>query len=330
MSDDLTRLLRAVGCSIHAAKGGVRRDGAQNPAWATAIKARCLDGIRAGIEAALPSDVAVRFVETPWTPRDSGVGSFGMDDGAMRVLGRGGNELRTTIWARGEATRTLTVLGDVVDGSWNLACDVPWSASTMVATTALESRPTPIEAITLGDFVGALVVPIVGDVATPWRGAGFYYGVAGARPSWRGLDDGVDVPLHPTDLTDVRRVRCFVDLFTAQSYESLDVAIDAIKPVMRDWADIGRFYGAGIELMSLLGTPGVSPGFGGYVAANQKADNLVPTKLLLEGAGAVVSTWWGEPIDSMRLLDRRWVAIGANAPLHHHLVTHLSTARRPP
>jgi hypothetical protein len=131
-------------------------------------------------------------------------------------------------------------------------------------------------------------------------------------------------------MDDVRQTRFFLDLFTAQSYETLAIAIDAVKPLIYDWADIGRFYGAGIELMALLGGPGTTPGFGGYVAANQKADNLIPTTMLLEGAGVLVTTWWGERIDGMRLMDRAYVAIAANKALHEHMVRHLSKTVRLP
>ncbi len=218
----------------------------------------------------------------------------------------------------------MTALADIIDGSWNAACGVPWSASTMVAVTAPEARPTPVEELVLADFKCAVIVPVASEPA------GFFYGAPGEPPRFRESGRDLEYRLGATTVDDVRHARVFIDLFTAETYEQLEVSIDAVKPLMFDWSDFARFYGAGIELMSMLGRPGTTPGFGGYVAANQKADNLIPTVMLLEGAGVIVTDWWGEPIDRMRIMDRKYVAIAANQRLHEHLVRHLSRARVPP
>jgi hypothetical protein len=315
MHEDLEQLAIAVGDAVHCAKQGLVRNGADNQQWKQALKRRCLLGIRGGLESQLAPDTAIRFVETPYNTPVVG-----------RGLGR--NELSCRVWERRPPTRTITVFADIVDGSWNAACGVPWSASTMLAMTALDGPHTSPGELMLSDFEGAVIVPLVGSQASPEAPAGFYYGVAGRPPRYRLAGGPVEYPLHPTDVQDVRQTRFFLDLFTAATYESLDVALDAVRPLIYEWADIGRFYGAGSELMSLLGTPGTTPGFGAYVAANQKADNLIPTKMLLEGAGVIVSDWWGQPIDRMRIMDRTWVAIGANGPLHAHLLRHLARTPR--
>lgn len=317
IDDELKRLAVALGNAILASRQALARDGMDNARWKDLLKERSLRGIRGGLEAALAPEVAIRFIETPYNTKVAG-----------RGLGR--NEMHCHQWERARPQRTLTVLGDIVDGSWNAACGLAWSASTMIAMSGFEETPTPADALVLADFRCALIVPIVAGVASPAEPASFYYGAMGEPPRLRVAESGRELALHPTDAVDVQATRCFLDLFTAETYETLAVSIDAVKPVMRDWGDIGRFYGAGIELMSLLGVPGTTPGFGGYVAANQKADNLIPTRMLLEGAGAIVTDWWGEPIDRMRIMDRKYVAIAANARLHAHLVQHLSqTARLP-
>lgn len=317
MHDDLKRLAIALGNSIHSSKQDLMRSGADNQRWKETLKERCLLGIRGGLESRLEPEVAIRFIETPYNTRIAGRGA-------------GRNEMSCCVWERAHATRTLTVLADIVDGSWNATCGLPWSASTMLALTEIGDRRKHADDLILSDFKCALIVPLVGSVSHPREMAGFYYGAAGEPPRYRLADSAVEYPLHPTDVDDVRQTRFFLDLFTAQTYESLAISIDAVKPLIYEWCDIGRFYGAGIELMSLLGMPGTTPGFGGYVAANQKADNLIPTKMLLEGAGVIVTNWWGEPIDRMKIMDRMYVAIAANKPLHGHMMRHLSrTARLP-
>jgi len=317
MYDHLKRLAIGLGNFIHSSKRDLVRNGADNQRWIQELKERCLLGIRGGLESHLEPDVAVRFVESPYNTKTVGKGA-------------GKNEMSCRVWGRADATRTISVLADIVDGSWNSACGLPWSSSTMLAFTEIERNQKHADELVLSDFKCGLIVPIVGNISSPKEMAGFYYGAAGEPPHYRLADSPIEYPLHPSNAEDVRQTRLLLDLFTTQTYESLAISIDAVKPLIYDWADIGRFYGAGIELMSLLGTPGTMPGFGGYVAANQKADNLIPTKMLLEGAGVIVTNWWGEPIDQMKIMDRMYVAIAATNPLHKHLMQHLSKTVRLP
>lgn len=317
MYDDLKRLAIVLGDFLHASKRDLMRNGADNQRWKEKLKAHSLLAIRGALESHLAPDIAIRFVETPYNTKTLGRGA-------------GRNEMSCHAWERVHATRTITVLADIIDGSWNAASGLPWSASTMLALTEIEEHQKRADDLILTDFKCGLIVPLVGSISSPREMAGFYYGAAGEPPRYRLAECPIEYPLHPTDMADVRQTRFFLDLFTEQNYDSLAISIDAVKPLIYDWADIGRFYGAGIELMSLLGTPGTTPGFGGYVAANQKADNLIPTKILLEGAGIIVTNWWGEPIDQMKIMDRMYVAIAANKPLHEHMLRHLSkTVRRP-
>jgi fructose-1,6-bisphosphatase/inositol monophosphatase family enzyme len=311
MHKDLKNVAAGLGDFIHSSKEDLVRNGEDNHHWKEHLKERCLLGIKRGFESLLPNDVGVRLIETPY-------------NSAIIGRGDGKNEMHCHHWRRPNARRTITVLVDIVDGSWNAACGLPWSASTMLALTEITASEKPADELVLDDFKCGIIVPLVGGVAAPKGDAGFYYGVSGEAPRFRLAHTATEFPLHPTPMDDVRQTRFFLDLFTAQSYETLSIALEAVKPLIRDWADFGRFYGAGIELMSLLARPGITPGFGGYVAANQKADNLIPTKMLLEGAGVIVTNWWGEPIDQMKVMDRVYVAIGASKPLHDHMLRHLS------
>lgn len=313
MFEELKELAIALGEAIHASRCDAVRNGADNQRWKDELKRRTLGGMQRLLDAKVGAGIGIRLIETPYNTKVAG-----------RGLGR--NELAWHRWRAGSG-RHLTLLADVLDGSWNAACGVPWSASTMIALTAVEPCETRAEDLTLADFKCALIVPL----ATGASGErGFYYGATGEAPRYRVARTGEEFVLHPTGIEEAGKTRVFLDLFTEESYETLAVSIDAVKPLIYEWGDIGRFYGAGIELMSLLSVAGTTPGFGGYVAANQKADNLIPTKMLLEGAGIVVSDWWGSAIDSMRIMDRRYVAIAANRALHLQMLRHLSKTVRLP
>ena len=320
MYAELRLLAIAIGNHVHTSKFGLKREQMNNQQWRDLLKDRCLRGIRGALFQLLNPDVTVRLITTPYN---------------TTVIGKGDgvNEMVVDEWDSNRGPTggpTLTILADVVDGSWNAACSVPWSASTMLAFTDIVPSPVVPDDLCLADFKCGLIIPLIDSGMPPDSELGFYYGVAGQPPKFRHWNTAREDALSPTDITDVRQTRFFLDLFTTQTYDSLYRATDAVVPLIWEWADIARFYGAGIELMSLLGRPGVTPGFGGYVAANQKADNLIPTKLLLEGAGVIVTTWWGEPIDTIKIMDRTYVAIAANQPLHDHLIRHLSKTVRLP
>lgn len=310
--EELRLIAIAIGNHVHTAKFGLKREQMSNRQWSDILKDRCLLGIRNALSKVLNPDIAINFITTPYNTPVVG-------------KGKGVNELVVNKWgAMANVAGNISVLADVIDGSWNAACGVPWSASTMLAMTDIAATPHDPEALTLADFKCGLIIPLIDSSMPPNSELGFYYGMAGQSPKFRHWNKSEEDELYPTGMTDVRQTRLFLDLFTTQTYESLALSIAAVGPLIYDWADIGRFYGAGMELMALLGRPGVTPGFGGYVAANQKSDNLIPTKLILQGAGLFVTDWWGESIDKIKIMDRTYVAIAANEQLHDHLLKHLS------
>ena len=319
MYEELRLLAIAIGNRVHSSKFGLQRKQLNNQQWADALKDCCLRGIRGALTQVLNPDIAINFITVPYHARIVG-----------KDKGIGSNELMVDRWSPQPAPKTLSILADVVDGSWNAACGVPWSASTMLAFTDIVADPIAPEDLCLKDFKCGLIIPLI-DAGMPSEAElGFYYGVEGHPAKFRYWNSSEEDALAPTDMTAVRQTRLFLDLFTTETYESLALSIAAVGPLIYDWADFARFYGAGMELMSLVGRPGITPGFGGYVAANQKTDNLVSTKLILEGAGLIVTNWWNEPIDNINLLDRTYAAIAANTPLHDNLIAHLSKTRRLP
>lgn len=315
--EELQLLAIAIGNSVHASKFGLKREQMSNRQWVDILKDRCLRGIHTALSKVLNPEIAINFITTPYNTKIIG-------------KGKGINEMILDKWGDQTSPQTISILADVVDGSWNVACGVPWSASTMLAMTDIMDTPHDPGTFTLADFKCGLIIPLIDSGMPPESELGFFYGVEGQQPKFRHWNSTKEDYLFPTDITDVRQTRFFLDLFTTQTYESLALSIAAVGPLIYDWADIARFYGAGIEMMSLLGRLGITPGFGGYVAANQKSDNLIPTKLLLEGAGLIVTDWWNNPIDNIKIMDRTYVAIAANKPLHDHMIRHLSRIVRLP
>lgn len=212
-----------------------------------------------------------------------------------------------------DRTRKIYCLIDIIDGTWNASCGLLFSCSTTLAFTSPTERAP--ENLTLADFEHGFIIPYQGD--------GIYIGQSNYPPmlySW----DHLMLQLRMNPEKDPARSRFILDLFTEEQKDSLQKSLDVICPVIYDWCDYGRFYGAGVEIAALFGYHNIIPGFSAYVAANQKMDNIVPAYNIILGAGGCISDWWGNPITTKRLSDRVHVIMSANFDLHANLVQHLS------
>jgi len=214
----------------------------------------------------------------------------------------------------GNGPRKVACFYDTIDGTWNAKAGIPYTVSSLCAFTGEIDGKVP-EKFSFEDFS-------IGVVA-PHQFPGLYYGERGVAPFFKRYNDGKEEPLKMTEETDPGKTRCIIDIFTTQTKEAHDRALKAVVPVMRKWRDYGRLYGTGVELMSLLGRNNTTPGFGGYVTAQQKTDNLVAGLIILEQAGAIISDWDGKSLDARKLDERVEVAIGANKELHDVLISDL-------
>lgn len=206
---------------------------------------------------------------------------------------------------------------DIVDGTWNASCGLTFSCSTMLAFTRPSvQKPTDL---TLADFEYGFIIP--------YCGFGLYVGQL-HNPTMLLSWDGLGMQLNMSPVKDVSKTRVILDLFTEEKKDSLAKSIPVIGPVIYDWCDYGRFYGAGVEIAALFGYRNLVPGFSAYVAAHQKMDNIVPSWPMILGAGGIVSDWWGDPITTKRLSDRVHIVMAANRDLHDNLVGHLSKRPR--
>ena len=171
------------------------------------------------------------------------------------------------------------------------------------------------EVYSINDFTVGLIAP--------HHLEGQYYAIKGIRPRFIHYSTKTDESLNITKQTEPKKIRFFMDLFTAQSPEVHASAVDAVVPVMKEWIDFGRYYGSGVEFMSLFGRSNTEPAYGAYIGAQQKVDNILAPSLLLSQAGAIVSDWNGNSIEDSKLKDRVNIVIAANSILHENLILHL-------
>lgn len=213
--------------------------------------------------------------------------------------------------------RRGTIYGfvDVIDGTWNASCGLPFSCSTTISFTDPMDGKRPDD-LSIGDFRYGFIIPYFGH--------GIYIGVRDMRPTIKLWNEDRHTALFMSRIEDQRRARVIIDLFTELSQEALSESIKAVVPVIYEWCDFGRFYGAGFEVASLFGYYNIDPGFSAYIAASQKSDNVVPMYHLVLGAGGIVTDWWNQAISNKKLTDRIYVIMSANAILHKNLVQHLS------
>ena len=240
---------------------------------------------------------------------DEGKYGSGKEDSIVSIQPSGNSNI--------ESQKKMYCLIDIIDGTWNASCGLTFSCSTMLAFTRASTKE-PAN-LTLADFEYGFIIP--------YHGSGLYIGKSN-HPTMLLSWDGLGLQLHMSPVREVSKARLILDLFTEEEQDSLARSIGVIGPVIYDWCDYGRFYGAGVEITSLFGHREITPGFAAYVAAHQKMDNIVPAYSMILGAGGIVTDWWGEPITTKKLSDRVHVIMSANKDLHENLVQHLSKRPR--
>lgn len=235
------------------------------------------------------------------------------------VTGSGRGKGRNSVHCEfiGGGKEKIYCFTDVIDGTWNAISGLLFSCSTMIAFTNI-SQKDPNE-LTLRDFQSGVVIP--------YCGRGIYIGEIGQATTLIAWDGEIS-PLRLSQEHDPTRARFILDLFTEEEQSSLEESIKVIGPPLAEWADFGRFYGAGVEVTCMLGVKNQTPSFAAHVSAHQKMDNIVPTYPLVVGAGGIVTDWWGESILDKKLTDRVHVIMAANATFHQNLVTHFSKRSR--
>lgn len=284
-----------------------RRD-ETNKEWGTFLKQQVRDSLNKHMQiVAESSDVNIHVIDMPYTA----------ETGSGRGEGKNLIVIDKTFFAPG-SDKNIYCLIDEIDGTWNATCGLAFSCSTMLAFTSITK--TKPEDLTLAHFPYGFIIP--------YYGSGIYLSEL-HHPPQIALWNGTSLPLHMSPVVSPSQTRFILDLFTEEEASSLALSIPAVNPVMQEWGDLGRFYGAGLEISMLFGYRNMTPGFSAYVAAHQKMDNIVPTYALVLGAGGIVTDWWGNSIMGKKLPDRVHVIMAANEQLHENLVKYLSKRPQP-
>lgn len=304
MLTDLQQFIFTTATQLRIAITGAQRDAETNKEWGAYLKGlvrNIIDVRMKNLSRDIGADVLT--VDMPYTA----------ETGSGR--GTGQNLLVTKDPSGKNSTdgEKIYCLIDEIDGTWNANCGLPFSCSTTMSFT----KPTRMkpEELTLAHFYAGFIIP--------YFGAGMYFNEYFNIPKiafW----DGQISELHMSPVVSPGQTRVIIDLFTEEKKDSLALSIPVIGPVIYDWCDFGRLYGAGVEVTALFGYKNMTPGFSAYVAANQKTDNIAPMYSLIFGAGGNVTDWWGESVMNKKLLDRVHVVMSANEELHENLIGHLS------
>lgn len=222
----------------------------------------------------------------------------GLDEIEQRIIGKGQNK--------------VVCVYDTVDSTWNAKAGINYTVSTIIAfSDVLEEIP---EKLTIGDFHVGIV--------SPWIGEGIYLGVRDSKSYFKSYN-GIVESLKLTKETNPEKMRVMIDLFAAISKENKNRAVDIVNPIIKEWLDFGRLYGTGVELMSFLGRSNAESPYGGYIAVDQKSDNLIAPLIILKCAGAIFTDWDGNKIENRRLDERINVVMAANSQIYNSLLNHL-------
>lgn len=205
----------------------------------------------------------------------------------------------------GDGHKTIYVVVDPVDGSKNAITNIPMY-STNLAFTRVQTKSS----VKINDFT----IAVIGNL---YNGDIYYCSQDEAAQKF----DSTDKSVFLSEETDPKNARIFIDSYMAENKEFFEYR--AI-PLRVGFKDVGRFYGSGIELISLFAPKGETPGYAGYVSVNQKMDNILAGKILVESRGGIVTDFEGESLKNYALDSRPDVVMAANKKIHETIIDMLN------
>lgn len=272
--------------------GYPRQYSENNKAWADRLKKICSKAI---LEAMDDSNITFNLIDMPYS---------------SEVIGKGlGTNILEQMTVPQEGSPYCLV--DVVDGTWGAVSGSPFSGTTTLAVSFAAKKKK--EELTLADFQYSAILPHEMD---EW----FFGEVERQTLTMDKFESRWASGL--TNQTNPRQIRFILDLFTTQTHSQLERSIDAVRPIMLEWADFVRLYGAGVEATTMFHRHGIKPSVGAHISANQKMDNVIPLSILIEGAGGIVTDWWNNSLADKKLEDRAFVVMSANKALHDNIMNH--------
>lgn len=201
----------------------------------------------------------------------------------------------------GRGSNKVYAILDPVDGSWNAITNVPLYSSNLAFT-----EPTERDDITLKDFD----IGIIGDLAS----GRIYFARKGGKAY---QENGNIREVFTSKETDPRKSRLFLDSY---SPKYRPVCEKAFLPLRLGFKDHGRLYGVGIETAMMLAPDEIIPGYVGFVSMDQKVDNIIASKIVLESAGGVTSDWERNPLDHYSMDSKPNVIFSANKGIYETIL----------
>jgi len=266
-----------------------------NAEWGEVLETTCEDVASTQLHAfANEHDYSLQLVTMPFKPKAIAHGQQGEDKTIKRIV-------------IGDGSKKVGCLYDTVDSTWNAKAGLEYTAGSMFAfTPELEEFP---EEYCMGDFsLGVIALHHENGVYHAERGSGEAF-------FWDRRDD-VQIPLRLTEETDTNNLRCIIDTMTAQTKQSKEKALAIVEPIRGLFVDNCRLYGSALEFTSFMGKRNADPPYGGYIAPNQKADNIIPPLLILRELGFIATNWAGRHFDDLPIGERVDVIGASNATLH--------------
>jgi hypothetical protein len=250
------------------------------------------------------------------------------DRGTVETLGQDGRD--EAIW----------VCFDAIDGTKKLAGIEPYDPTRLAAAndgawaaTFAFTAPTAkrFDDIVLGDFAAAAVVD-----GNPTRWRSYPRDVitlprAGGGTSTVEIDAGVEHPVYTSSCERLERCWVFLDSFQAFDRDSARpgderLAVELYRRLIDRHApggayDVLRQFGSLSALCrTMLGWRGepvwLESQGGAFIVVNENLPNLIPSVVVIAGAGGLSVDFEGRPLASRRLGEGRTSVVhAANAPL---------------
>jgi len=227
-------------------------------------------------------------------------------DLAFRVLSEEqGGEIKTL----GKSEKVVYVVLDPVDGTSNATTNVPIYGANIAFTRPQYLKEGEHRDVTLGEFtVGVSAV----------EGRGRFYAIKGGK-AYMLSEENDPLELFMLEEEDADYSRILLDPYNAEDREACEVIFMSLRAGSKAFRTCDSFHCSGFEIMLLLAEKGHVPAHAAYVAAEQKVDNILAGKIIVEAAGGEITDWEGNSLDNYKIDARPSVLFANTEQIADHI-----------